>query len=162
MCHRAPAVATLERNFALMSLNRTARSTAIATCLIGATLALGACGATSSTTSEAPKAAASSAAASASAAASSAAAPVSSAATAAASSAAAATTPKVNANTASKADISAALTKAGVKNADKWANEIEEYRPYTATTLTTKLKGELGKYGVDQETLAKIMSVLTI
>ncbi len=145
-----------------MSFIRIARSTAITSCLIGATLTLGACGANSSTTTEAPKAAASAAAASVSAAASSAAASVSSAATAASSSAAAASTEKVNANTASKGDIAAALTKVGVKNADKWANEIEEYRPYTATTLPTKLKGELGKYGVDQDTLAKIMSVLTI
>ena len=68
----------------------------------------------------------------------------------------------VDANTASQSEIEAALTEAGVPNAAKWADEIEEYRPYTAADLKAKLTQELGKYNVDQATLTKILSVLTV
>lgn len=69
---------------------------------------------------------------------------------------------KVNANTASKSDIAKALENAGIPNSAKWADEIEEYRPYTQGDLTSKLGTELGKYGVDSATLQKILSVLTV
>ena len=40
--------------------------------------------------------------------------------------------------------------------------EIEEYRPYTSSDLATKLGQELGKYGVDQQTLANILASLKV
>ena len=68
----------------------------------------------------------------------------------------------VDANTASKSEIEAALTEAGVPNTAMWADEIVKYRPYTAEDLEAKLTQELGKSNVDQATLTKILSVLTI
>jgi hypothetical protein len=55
----------------------------------------------------------------------------------------------------------AALTAAGVPAADRWAGEIEEYRPYDATDTTLqKLQDNLAKYDPDPATLAGILSVL--
>lgn len=71
------------------------------------------------------------------------------------------TAKKVSANTASKAELEAALTAAGVQNAAKWANEIEEYRPYpTDDPKLTQLRKELAKYKPSADQLDKILSVL--
>lgn len=68
---------------------------------------------------------------------------------------------KVSANTATVAELVAALEAAGVPNADKWADEIEEYRPYDATdTELTKLRDELEKYNPGEDVLDAILSVL--
>jgi hypothetical protein len=68
---------------------------------------------------------------------------------------------KVSANTASAAEIQAALTAAGVSNPGRWTDEVMEYRPYdTGDPSLSKLKKELAKYKPDQETLNKILSVL--
>lgn len=70
-------------------------------------------------------------------------------------------TAKVSANTASVAEIQAALEQAGVSNASRWAREVEEYRPYPADDASlTKLKEELQKYNPGSDTLTKILSVL--
>ncbi len=69
---------------------------------------------------------------------------------------------KVDPNTASADEITAALEKAGVSNAAKWAKEIEEYKPYQADTMADKLKSQLGKYGADAQTVQKIISVLQV
>jgi hypothetical protein len=68
---------------------------------------------------------------------------------------------KVSANTASEADIAAALTTAGVPNADRWAREVTEYRPYPTDDATlAKLQGNLAKYQPDAATLQGILSAL--
>lgn len=68
---------------------------------------------------------------------------------------------RVSANTATRDELVAALSAAGVSNADKWANEIEEYRPYDASdTELAKLRTELEKYNPTADTLDAILSVL--
>jgi hypothetical protein len=69
---------------------------------------------------------------------------------------------RVSANTASQSEIAAALTAAGVPNADRWAREVIEYRPYDASDATLqKLQDNLAKYNPDPATLAGILSALT-
>ena len=67
---------------------------------------------------------------------------------------------KINPNTASTSELAAAFEAAGVPNADKWAHEVEEYGPYTPDSIEPTLTKELGKYGIDDATLATILSVL--
>ena len=55
----------------------------------------------------------------------------------------------------------AALTAAGVPNADRWATEVMEYRPYAADDPTLqKLQDNLAKYDPDAATLAAILAAL--
>ena len=69
---------------------------------------------------------------------------------------------KVSANTASEEEIAEALDSAGVSNADRWAEEVVEYRPYpTDDANLTKLRDNLVKYNPGQETTDKIVSALT-
>ena len=69
---------------------------------------------------------------------------------------------RVSANTASQSEIAAALAAAGVPNADRWAGEVVEYRPYDASDATLqKLQENLAKYNPDPATLAGILSALT-
>jgi hypothetical protein len=71
-------------------------------------------------------------------------------------------TAKVSANTTSGSDIAAALESAGVSNADRWAQEVVEYRPYSSNDPNLgKLHKNLAKYNPDQETVDKIVSALT-
>lgn len=73
----------------------------------------------------------------------------------------AASAEKVSANTASEDEIAAALESVGVSNAEKWAEEVVEYRPYSADDPNlTKLRGNLAKYNPGQETTDKIVSAL--
>lgn len=68
---------------------------------------------------------------------------------------------KVNANTATRDEIAAALDAAGVPNASRWAREVEEYRPYPTDDPTLqKLQDNLAKYNPDAATLAGILAVL--
>lgn len=72
-----------------------------------------------------------------------------------------AVTARVSANDASREELVAALTAAGVPNADRWAREIEEYRPYDTSDATLqKLQDNLAKYDPDAATLAAILSAL--
>lgn len=75
--------------------------------------------------------------------------------------AAAAPVVKVSANNATEEELVAAFEAAGIENAEKWADEVVEYRPYDAAdpSLAT-LKEELAKYEPDDATLEKILSVL--
>lgn len=73
----------------------------------------------------------------------------------------AAATEKVNANTASEDEMVAAFEAAGVENAEQWAHEVEEYRPYEDDGWA-KLRDELSKYNIDDETFNKITSVLEL
>ena len=70
---------------------------------------------------------------------------------------------KVSANEASEAELVAALTAAGVEDPDKWAKEIQEYRPYpTDDPGFTKLRGELAKYNPGPGVVDKIVSALEL
>src|SRR5262245_8441764 len=57
-------------------------------------------------------------------------------------------TATVDANTASVAEMAAAFEAAGVPNAERWAREVEEYRPYDASDNWAKLRDELAKYNI--------------
>jgi hypothetical protein len=68
---------------------------------------------------------------------------------------------KVSANTATQSELVAALTAAGVPNADRWAREVMEYRPYAADDPTLQhLQDNLAKYNPDPATLAGILAAL--
>ena len=70
---------------------------------------------------------------------------------------------KVDANTASKAEIAAALEAAGVPNAERWADEVTEYRPYPTDDPTFgKLRDELAKYRPADGVIDQIISVLSL
>lgn len=68
---------------------------------------------------------------------------------------------RVSANTATTDELIAAMESVGVTRADRWAREIEEYRPYDMADPTLRhLQDELSKYNPDPATLAAILSVL--
>ena len=70
---------------------------------------------------------------------------------------------KVSANEASETELVAALTAAGVENPDKWAKEVEEYRPYPSDDPDfTKLREELAKYNPGPGVVDKIVSALEL
>ncbi|MEV1167652.1 hypothetical protein [Nonomuraea sp. NPDC049784] len=67
----------------------------------------------------------------------------------------------MSANTAGESEIAAALQAAGVDNAERWAREVTEYRPYAADDPNlTSLRDNLAKYNPGQETVDKIVSAL--
>ena len=68
---------------------------------------------------------------------------------------------KASANTASQAEIVAALESAGVANADRWAREVEEYRPYADDPNLPHLRDELAKYNPGDGVVDDIVSALT-
>ncbi|MEV0146800.1 MULTISPECIES: hypothetical protein [unclassified Nonomuraea] len=69
---------------------------------------------------------------------------------------------RVSANTADESQIAAALTAAGVGNAERWAREVVEYRPYAADDADlTSLRRNLAKYNPGEDTVNKIVSALT-
>jgi len=67
----------------------------------------------------------------------------------------------VSANTASRADLAAAFTAAGISSADRWAGEVIEYRPYPADDPDfAKLRANLAKYNPGPGVVDKIVSTL--
>lgn len=69
---------------------------------------------------------------------------------------------KVSANSGSADEIAAALTAAGVQNAERWTREVMEYRPYdTADPSLASLRQELLKYNPAPDQLEKILGALT-
>lgn len=75
----------------------------------------------------------------------------------------AATVRKVNANTASAAELQQAFEAAGVTSAARWVREVQEYRPYPANDPSfAKLRGELAKYNPSADTVDKIISTLAL
>ncbi len=73
-----------------------------------------------------------------------------------------ANTGRVSANSASYDEIVAALSAAGVDNADRWAREVMEYRPYdTSDPDLTHLRDELAKYNPGEGVVDQIVSALT-
>lgn len=74
-----------------------------------------------------------------------------------------ATTPaeKVSANDATGEELAAAFAAAGIPNAEAWAEEVEEYRPYPADDPNwTKLRTELAKYKPPPDVLEQIIATL--
>jgi hypothetical protein len=67
----------------------------------------------------------------------------------------------VDANTASVDEMAAAFEAAGVPNAQRWAHEVEEYRPYSDDGWA-HLRQELSKYNIDDATFDQITSTLTL
>lgn len=75
----------------------------------------------------------------------------------------AATVRKVNANTASQAELLQAFQAAGITNADRWVREVMEYRPYPTNDPTfAKLRGELAKYNPGPGVVDQIIAVLSL
>ena len=74
----------------------------------------------------------------------------------------ASTAPQLDVNTATQEEIAAAFTAAGIPNADRWAREVVEYRPYEADPTWTRLRGELGKYNIDPAVLEQILALLQV
>ena len=73
--------------------------------------------------------------------------PAQSASAPAASPATGSVTQRVNANSASVAELQRAFEAAGIASAARWAREVEEYRPYpTDDPSFAKLRRELAKY----------------
>ena len=69
---------------------------------------------------------------------------------------------KINANTATVEQLQAAFEAAGIPNADRWAREVAEYRPYPSDPSWAQLRQELGKYNIDPAVLAQIIAVLEV
>ncbi len=67
---------------------------------------------------------------------------------------------KVNINEASTSELEAAFKAVGVSNARRWAQEVDEYRPYPTDPGFAKLRQELGKYNIDPKVLELILSTL--
>ena len=71
--------------------------------------------------------------------------------------------PKVNANTASVAELERAFEAAGIPNAARWALEVEEYRPYPTDDPTfAKLRRSLAKYNPGPGVVDQIISTLML
>jgi hypothetical protein len=68
----------------------------------------------------------------------------------------------VNANTATEAELATAFAAAGVSNADRWAKEVAEYRPYPSDPSWAQLRQELGKYNIDPAVLEQIIAILAV
>jgi hypothetical protein len=75
---------------------------------------------------------------------------------------AAGATTRINANTASQAELEASFTAAGIPNAAKWAREVTEYRPYPADPTWARLRQELSKYNISQAVFDQIIAVLEV
>lgn len=70
---------------------------------------------------------------------------------------------KVDANSASKDELIAAIESVGVKNAAKFADELIEYRPYAKNDASfPTVSKELAKYNASPEDITKIISVLHV
>lgn len=68
----------------------------------------------------------------------------------------------VSANTATAAQLVTAFTAHGVPTPDRWAAEVNEYRPYPTDDPTmAKLRTALVKERADDPTLAAIFASLT-
>lgn len=68
----------------------------------------------------------------------------------------------VSANDATGEELIAAFEAAGIPSADRWAREVQEYRPYdTSDPTLAHLQDELAKYNPDPAVLEKILATLT-
>ena len=93
-------------------------------------------------------------------------APASSAAPAPATTTSAAASPaagggKISANEASEEELAQRFGQAGIPNAERWADEVTEYRPYPADDPNfAKLRDELAKYNPGPGVVDQIVAVL--
>lgn len=71
-------------------------------------------------------------------------------------------TNKVSANIATMEELAAAFKAGGISNSQRWAQEVDEYRPYPEDPTWAKLHKELGKYNIDPVIFDAILSCLTI
>ena len=72
-------------------------------------------------------------------------------------------TQKVNANTATVAEMQRAFEAAGISSAARWAREVEEYRPYpTDDPSFAKLRRELAKYNPGPGVVDQIVATLAL
>jgi recombination DNA repair RAD52 pathway protein len=70
---------------------------------------------------------------------------------------------KVPANTATRAELTAAFDAAGISNAARWAMEVEEYRPYPTNDPTfAKLRQNLAKYNPGPGVVDGIVATLSL
>lgn len=67
---------------------------------------------------------------------------------------------KVNINESGTSELEAAFKAAGVTNPRRWAQEVDEYRPYPTDPDFAKLRQELGKYNIAPSILDLIISTL--
>jgi hypothetical protein len=68
---------------------------------------------------------------------------------------------KVFANDASAEELTAAFEAQGIPNAERWAEEVEEYRRYPAEEPNfTKLREEVAKYDTPAGVVDKIVATL--
>ncbi len=135
---------------------RSLMRTSLGACAVATLLTLGACGAS-------PTATGSTTGSGASASATAATGTTPNAPAASSGTAQSGTVRKVNANTASQAELKQALQDAGVPNADRWVREVVEYRPYpTNDPSLGKLRGELAKYNPGPGVVDKIISALSL
>lgn len=75
----------------------------------------------------------------------------------------AATVQKVNANTATQAEVAQVLQVNGVPNAARWAVEVVEYRPYPTNDPTfAKLRTNLAKYNPEPAVVEQIVASLSL
>ncbi|MCD2191122.1 hypothetical protein [Actinomycetospora soli] len=69
--------------------------------------------------------------------------------------------PKVSANNASEDELAQRFEQAGIPNAEKWADEVVEYRPYPADDPNfNALREELAKYNPGPGVVDQIVAVL--
>ena len=86
-----------------------------------------------------------------------------SAGTSSASTTSSATPGKLSANNANEDELLAAFEAAGIENAEQWAHEVEEYRPYPEDDPNfTKLREDLAKYNPGPGVLDQIVSLLEL
>ncbi len=70
---------------------------------------------------------------------------------------------KVSANNATVAELTAAFQAAGISSADRWAREVDEYRPYPTTDANmAKLRQELAKYNPGPGVVDAIIATLQL
>ena len=70
---------------------------------------------------------------------------------------------RVNANTASIAELTAAFSASGIATPDRWAREVDEYRPYpTNDSSFAKLRQELAKYNPAPGVVDQIIATLSL
>lgn len=70
---------------------------------------------------------------------------------------------QVSANNATVAEMTAAFEQNGIANAQRWAREVEEYRPYDESDPTmASLRQELAKYNPAAGVVDDIVASLTL
>ena len=69
----------------------------------------------------------------------------------------------MSANNATDKELEAAFEAAGISNADLWAHEVEEYRPYSVDdTDFAKLRRGLAEHNADPNVVDAIIALLEL